>query len=168
MRSKLVILVLMFCSLLNVVPVFAGLFDMPIEFKSIDLDVASHYPMEDFLVIKNKADLDRVVKACQDTSAIGRDIELPKIDFEKNMLIAVFGGRNTATSYSICIEDVMLIDDQIIVNVVKNGPERAIDHPNLTSPYHIIMLPKTALGVKFLIQGAPSEFSVSDCMRTVD
>jgi hypothetical protein len=165
MRNKAIVFVLLFSLALNVAPVFAGLFDVPIEFRSINMDVASHYPCEDFIVIKDKSDLSRVVKACADESAIGRNISVPKIDFDKNMLIAVFGGRNTATSYSIIIDQINVIDDKVIVNVIKNGPQDAIDRPNVTGPYHMVLVPKTSLEVKFIIQGTPSPYSTADSLQ---
>ena len=76
--------------LFNASPAFAQIWDIPLEFKNVDLDVASHYPMEDFLVIKNKTDLKRVIDACSDESALGRDLSKSvDVDFSKNMLIAV-------------------------------------------------------------------------------
>ena len=165
MRIKAILFSLLCGCFLITAPVFADMFDIKIDYKRIDFDVASHYPTEDFLVIKNKADLERVVKACADESVIGRDIELPKIDFEKNMLIAVFGGRNTASSYSMYIENIFLEDNKVIVNVVKQGPQQPINYPNLTSPYYMVLMPKTDLGVKFFIKGVPSEYSTADCLR---
>jgi hypothetical protein len=160
MLRKLICLLLALCfTVSGYLPAFSYQPQRGLCFKTVDWDVGSSYPAEDFIVIRDQNDWQRVWSTLQ-----GKDIlddnefgQAPKVDFSKNMLIAAFGGRQPAAYYNIQIEKISVADDKILVNVVKNGPEDMIGRPNLTSPYHIVMIPKSSLGVKFLIKGTPSE-----------
>ena len=73
----------------------------------------------------------------------------PKIDFNKNMVIAVFMGRKMSGGYSI---KVAKIDDKdkLIVTVKESSPPKGgMTTMALTSPYHVVVIAKSAKEVEF-------------------
>lgn len=76
--------------------------------------------------------------------------ELPKIDFEKEMVIAVFMGERSSGGYDIKIIDVFKKEKEIVVVVEETEPPvDSLRTMALTSPYHIVTVKKSLLPVKF-------------------
>jgi len=75
---------------------------------------------------------------------------LPEIDFDNNMVIAVFMGEKPTGGYEIEIKTVYEYEDRIAVNIVETEPgEEDIVTQALTYPYHIIILEKSEKDVVF-------------------
>ncbi len=76
--------------------------------------------------------------------------EAPKIDFNKNMVIAVFMGRKNTGGYSVKIVSIVE-KEKLIVTVKENSPPAdAMVTMALTAPYHVVVVPKTAKAVEFV------------------
>lgn len=76
--------------------------------------------------------------------------ELPEIDFQKDMVIAVFMGERTSVGYSIEITEITKRDEEILVSVEeKEPPSESIRAMALTQPYHIVVVRRLSLPVRF-------------------
>ena len=72
------------------------------------------------------------------------------INFDENMLIAVFSGEKSTGGYSVEIKRVDEFADKIQVSVIENMPgEGCIVTQALTSPYHIVEIDKSSKPVEF-------------------
>ena len=77
-------------------------------------------------------------------------LELPKIDFEKEMVLAVFMGKQTSGGYEIEIIKIIKIEEGIIAVVKeKEPPPDSLRTMALTQPYHIVVIKRFSLPVKF-------------------
>ena len=76
--------------------------------------------------------------------------ELPKIDFEKEMVIAVFMGERSSGGYSIEIIKIIRTEKEIVVEVEeKEPPSESLRTMALTQPYHIVVIKKSPLPIRF-------------------
>lgn len=77
--------------------------------------------------------------------------ELPEVDFDTHMIIAVFMGEQRTGGYSIDITRIIREEERIVVEVEEKHP-----HPDspvtmtLTQPYHIVIIEKSHLPVRFI------------------
>lgn len=75
---------------------------------------------------------------------------LPKIDFEKEMVIAVFMGEQKSGGYEIEITSVTETEEEIVVEVVeRKPPPESLRTMVLTQPFHIVVVEKSPLPVRF-------------------
>jgi hypothetical protein len=75
----------------------------------------------------------------------------PSVDFAKEMVIAVFMGQRSTGGYSIAIENVAFGEKEIRVTVrEQTPPPDAIVTQALTQPFHMVVVRKSALPVKFI------------------
>jgi len=141
-----------------VVPFMAYSGDGNVEFRTIALEIGSKYPAEDFLVMRTPAQWQQVWDICQgrDISDGGFPVRAPKVDFSKYMLIGVFGGRQPMVVHNVRIKDIRLHDNEVVVDMDKDGPDDNISHPMLNSPFHVVAVPKALTGAKFVVNGRPS------------
>lgn len=132
--------------------------DGNVEFRTIALEIGSKYPAEDFLVMRTPAQWQQVWDICQgrDISDGGFPVRAPKVDFSKYMLIGVFGGRQPMVVHNVRIKDIRLHDNEVVVDMDKDGPDDNISHPMLNSPFHVVAVPKALTGAKFVVNGRPS------------
>lgn len=78
------------------------------------------------------------------------DRPAPKIDFAKDMVVAVFLGSRTTGGYTIAIEEVRDEGGKLIVKYRESSPGRgAITAQVITAPYHIVAVPKKPGEVRF-------------------
>ena len=95
-----------------------------------------------------------VIRDEQEFADIWQDIDaarsLPEIDFEEEMVIAVFMGEKPTGGYSIEIDSIYEYPDRIVVNVVETEPDPDdMTTQALTYPYHIVTTANTEREVKF-------------------
>jgi len=75
----------------------------------------------------------------------------PKIDFTTQMVLAVFMGERPSGGYAITIEEVAVGDKDVHVTFREQSPPPdAITAQVLTQPYHIVVVKKSALPVRFV------------------
>lgn len=76
--------------------------------------------------------------------------ELPNIDFKKKMVIAVFMGGQQSGGYDIEIVDILKEEKEIVVVVEETKPlPDSLRTMALTSPYHVIIVERYSLPVRF-------------------
>lgn len=76
--------------------------------------------------------------------------ELPRIDFEKEMVIAVFMGEQNSGGYEIIIKEITMTDKEVIVKVEEKTPAaETLNTMALTQPYHIAVIAKSSFSVRF-------------------
>jgi len=75
--------------------------------------------------------------------------ERPKIDFEREMVVAVFMGQRKTGGYEIEITEIEERKGEIIVEVEeKEPPPESIRAMALTQPYHIVVIKKSSFPVR--------------------
>jgi len=76
--------------------------------------------------------------------------ELPQIDFQKEMIIAVFMGKRSSGGYDIEIVRITETREEILVDVKeKEPPPGSLRTMALTQPYHIVVIRRSPLPVRF-------------------
>lgn len=76
--------------------------------------------------------------------------ELPSIDFKKKMVIAVFMGERQSGGYDIEIIDIFKKEKEIVVVVDEKEPSPdSLRTMALTSPYHVVIVKRSSLPVRF-------------------
>lgn len=82
---------------------------------------------------------------------------VPVIDFDKQMVVAVFMGRKMSGGYGIKIVKVEETD-KLIVTVKESAPQKgAMVTMALTSPYHVLVISKSDKKVEFVNEKIPAE-----------
>jgi len=76
--------------------------------------------------------------------------ETPKIDFSKNTVIAVFMGMRKSGGYSVKITSIEEKDKLVVVVKESDPPPDAMVTMALTSPYHVVVIPKTRKAIEFV------------------
>ena len=77
--------------------------------------------------------------------------ELPKIDFEKETVLAVFKGQQSSGGNSISITDVMAKGDVCSAQVKEVSPDPGgMMSMGFSQPYHIVKVPKMEAKVSFM------------------
>ncbi len=76
--------------------------------------------------------------------------ELPEIDFQEEMIIAVFMGDRKSGGYEIEIREIIKTEKEIVVQVEEKEPSpESLRTMALTQPYHIIVVKSSLLPVRF-------------------
>ena len=87
----------------------------------------------------------QVIKTKAAWKALAKELRLekiPKIDFEKHMLVAVFMGRKNSGGYAIKVEKVEEKAGKIVVTVKRQTPPPGgMVTMALTGPYQIVKMP---------------------------
>ena len=76
--------------------------------------------------------------------------ELPKIDFEKEMVVAIFMGERSSGGYEIEIINIIKTEKQIVIEVEEEEPPpESLRTMALTQPYHIVVIKRYTRPVVF-------------------
>ncbi len=76
--------------------------------------------------------------------------ELPKIDFQKEMVIAVFMGERKSGGYEIEIRKIIKTEKEIAVEVEEEEPSpESLQSMAITQPYHIVVVKSSPLPLRF-------------------
>jgi len=76
--------------------------------------------------------------------------ELPKVNFPKEMVIAVFMGERRSGGYEIKIRKIIKTEKEIVVEVEEKEPSSEfLRTMALTQPYHIVAIKTSSLPVRF-------------------
>lgn len=77
---------------------------------------------------------------------------LPAVDFNKEMVVAVFMGRRPTGGYSVSVTGVRRGEKDVVVSVRRNSPPPGAITPQIvTSPYVFVAISKSDRPVKFAI-----------------
>lgn len=78
------------------------------------------------------------------------DKPAPAVDFSKEMIVAVFMGSRPTAGFAVDITSAAEREGKLVVSYRETRPGGgAITAQVLTSPYHIVAVPKSALAVVF-------------------
>ena len=127
-----------------------------IEQQSIKFNVITHsqtsgFTFQKLIQIRNAEDFqDLWTIHSQPTGAA-----MPKIDFEKDMVLAVFYGQTQTGGHDIYIHDIEEQDTEIIVNIrtVEPAPN-SMRTMMISQPNMIVSIPKTDKPIRFVHQQA--------------
>ena len=76
--------------------------------------------------------------------------KLPEVDFETEMIIAVFMGEQRTGGYSIDITRIIKEEEEIVVQVEEKYPDPdLLVTMALTQPYHIVVVKSSPLPIRF-------------------
>ncbi len=79
--------------------------------------------------------------------------ELPKINFAREMAIAVFMGQRTSGGYEITIKNIIQKKDKIIIEVHEKEPSPdTLRTMSLTQPYYVMVIKNSSLPIEFQYQ----------------
>ncbi len=77
--------------------------------------------------------------------------KVPDIDFNKNMVLAVFMGQKPTSGYAIQITEVARSNGEVFAKLKETAPTKgAIVLQVLTQPFHIVVVPKVDAKVRFV------------------
>ncbi|MFH1777864.1 MAG: protease complex subunit PrcB family protein [Candidatus Omnitrophota bacterium] len=75
---------------------------------------------------------------------------LPEIDFDKEMVIAVFMGEKSSGGYIIEVTKIIKTDKEVVVEIMEKTPAPGtMKTMALTQPYHLVVIEKSNLPVVF-------------------
>jgi PrcB C-terminal len=78
----------------------------------------------------------------------------PKIDWSREMVLAVFMGERSTGGYRVAIRGVKTGEKEIVVEVEETAPPPdAITVQSLTQPYHLVVVKRSDLPVRFVPAG---------------
>jgi hypothetical protein len=78
----------------------------------------------------------------------------PKIDWGREMVIAVFMGERNSGGYGVAIREVKFGEKEIVVSVEESSPPAdAITIQVMTQPYHVVVVKRSDLPVRFVAVG---------------
>ena len=119
-----------------------------IPFQTIDQGFYGGFVDSKFIVIDNIKSLEEIYS--QLSKHQSPKLEVPKINFEDETVIALFLGEKTSGGHSISVEKVFNFKDSISVNYKIKIPKKgeAVTFA-MTQPYCIIKIPKTSKKVIF-------------------
>ncbi len=120
-----------------------------IEFESIAKGGHGRIEESVNMVIKNNEKLDSLWNVVFKTRI--PKPELPEVDFEKEMVLAVFMGYTSTGGYSVSIENIYEKGGMVIVErkVVTPGPDDLVTDEE-TQPFHIVKMAKTDKEIIFV------------------
>jgi len=124
--------------------------DNSLSFETVDKRFWSDYAEEKKYVITNNRDWSDLWYKVYLPDKYSK-IDLPKVDFTKEIVIAVFQGEKNKGGYLIEIKKIVedKQDLNVYVNEISPHPRAAVTFA-FTRPYHIIKLQKTGKKVKFI------------------
>ena len=120
-----------------------GFQEKELSFETVDKDFYSNIQEKSQKAIQNSEDFQEL------WNEIGSLKMLEEIDFSKYTVIAVFQGQKTSGGYYIEISKITDKKDSILVNVIEIEAAPGQAAAVITSPYHIVRIPKTTKLIKF-------------------
>jgi hypothetical protein len=118
-------------------------------------DYASNFSSRENIVIKNNKKWELVWNRIHEYR-IGRSfilrektLPLPFVDFNNQMIIAVFAGKKEGKGHSIKVEEIMREKDRLVVYIREETPQMRIIKVSLSYPFHIVKCKRIDLPVVF-------------------
>lgn len=108
--------------------------DAAVAFEILKQDAYGGRDKESSVIIKSQDELDKLYKELG-WSAV------PKIDFMQNSVVALFMGEKNTGGYSIGVRKVAVVDNTVVVKVLKTSPE-GMATMAITAPYCVVAVPK--------------------------
>lgn len=117
------------------------------EFETIDKGTQSGYNKRASLVIKDQAEWENVWNL--HTSNLDQIPRVPKVDFNTDMVIAIFRGEFPSSGFYTEITNITESKDKIEVTVTETNDLKGMLLDVMTYPYHIVKLRRSDLPVEF-------------------
>lgn len=119
-----------------------------VSFSEIESGNNSEIQKEQRKVIRTQAEFSELWDEIRgDVAGIS---DLPKIDFQSEMVVGVFTGRKPSGGYSVQVTDVCKENDGLTVTVTSKSPgSQCMVNQAITSPYQLVAVPKASGAVSF-------------------
>ena len=76
--------------------------------------------------------------------------ELPEVDFDQQIIVAVFAGEKPSGGYTVKVDRILQTDEAVTVYVVEDSPEpEEMTITVISYPYQMVKMPYTDLPVDF-------------------
>jgi hypothetical protein len=122
----------------------AAMLQMPDTVKTIDKGDQSNIDEARQVVVRTEAEWSKL------WTTHGGDRKKPAVDFSKTMVVGVFMGSRPTAGYNTTIVSTVSKDGSMVVRYEEKTPPRgALTAQILTSPYHLVTVPKMAGQVTF-------------------
>ncbi len=115
-----------------------------VEFETLSIGYNSNIVDPSHYVVKGQDRLEEVLDKINGNKVM-------EINFDKNMVVAVFQGQQPTGGFEIKIREIIETDDNLNVYIEesKPGPSDIVTQA-LSSPYHIVKLEKIEKEVEFI------------------
>ena len=103
-------------------------------------------------VARSQTEYERIWRQTQSGSPAEPDVEggATEVDFDSEMVIALFMGRQSTGGYAIEVDEVRVDERRATVYYRERHPDRgAMVTQALTSPYHLVRLPRLSRDIRF-------------------
>ncbi|MBC7474753.1 MAG: protease complex subunit PrcB family protein [Candidatus Sericytochromatia bacterium] len=123
---------------------------IPINFNSLETGYDSGIKDFSKRLAKNQKEFSTLYKEHISSQKTVNAIVFPTIDFDSNMVAAIFLGERPSTGYSVNVKSIVKTDSQIIISATEKPPDSGSTVSTIvTEPYQFITLPKSDLPVNF-------------------
>ena len=124
-----------------------------IQFQTVDRGAYSGVQQADATIIRTPEEFARVWAAVH--RGARPEPPTPDVDFEREMVAAVFQGQQPTGGYAVAVERIEQLEDRVVIHVtsIQPRPEDFVTMA-LTSPYHLVRLPRQDLPVEFQFDAA--------------
>lgn len=129
-----------------------------IQFQTVSRGAYSAVQEADAAIIRTPEEFARVWAALHRGSR--PEPPLPEVDFKREMVAAVFQGQQPTGGYAVAVERIEQLEDRVVIHVtaIQPRPEDFVTMA-LTSPYHLVRLPRRDLPVEFQFDAAGRDAS---------
>jgi hypothetical protein len=122
--------------------------EQDLEFQVIGSGDISGHREENYLVIRTKADWEELW--VRHVILVSPCPPAPEVDFSSDMMICAFMGQRRTGGYSISIERICTVEEEVHVEVVKCSPPLGVPVIQVvTFPYVFALMEKTAMDFTF-------------------
>jgi len=123
----------------------------PVAFVTVEKGARSGIKDRQFIAIRNEKEWESLW--ARHKSTFSPMPKIPSVDFDREMVVAVFSGEKRTGGYGIEIQEIEENREKgeiAVFYVEKESPPRSIVIQTLTQPYHIVRLKKIDLPVTFV------------------
>ncbi len=114
-----------------------------LEYNGVNTYITNPKTQEEILIIKNKNDFEKIYKFYNPFK------ETPKIDFDKEEVIAVIDKTEKSGGYFLKIDSVYEYLDYIVINIIREVPGKSCMVTwNLTEPFVFVKIKRSPKSVK--------------------
>ncbi|MFP4643391.1 MAG: protease complex subunit PrcB family protein [Spirochaetales bacterium] len=103
-------------------------------------------------VVRSQGEYERIWRQTQSGSSSEPDVErgATEVDFDREMVIAVFMGQQNSGGYAVEVDEILLEERGVTVYYRERSPGAGdATTQALTSPYHLVRLPRLSRDIRF-------------------
>jgi hypothetical protein len=125
-----------------------------LTFVSCHINVTNHIAVDNaitFEILKQDAyggrekESTMVITSNEELKSLYKELgwsDVPKVDFGKNSVVALFMGQKNKGGYSIGVKSISINNDTATIKVMETEPN-GMSTMAITNPYCIVLIPKT-------------------------